>query len=170
MRDADPGSLVAPSSNQHILCFRTNFTETHLAFVKTIRVRQMAAKTEKTYEQWIARFLRYCNWQEIDSLGVGNIKNFLEYLADSRKVSASTQKIALNSLIFLFREVLGRDVENILSFIRASSKQRIPTVLSINEIKALLKEMNGRSKLMTSLMYGTACEWWSVHGGTVNLT
>ena len=47
MRDADPGSLVAPSSNQHILRFRTNYAETHLAFVKTIRVRQMAVKTEK---------------------------------------------------------------------------------------------------------------------------
>lgn len=102
MRDADPGSLVAPTGNQHILRFRTNYAETHLAFVKTIRVRQMAVRTEKTYEQWIARFLRYCNWQEIDRLDLENIKNFLEYLAVSRKVSASTQKVALNSLIFLF--------------------------------------------------------------------
>ena len=155
MRDADPGSLVAPSSNQHILRFRTKYAETHLAFVKTIRVRQMAVKTEKTYEQWIARFLRYCNWQEIDRLGIDNIKSFLEHLAVSRKVSASTQKVALNALIFLFREVLGRDVENILSFTRASSKQRIPSVLSVNEIKSLFEEMNGRSKLMASLMYGT---------------
>jgi len=155
MRDADPGSLVAPSSNQHILRFRTNYAEIHLAFVKTIRVRQVAVKTEKTYEQWIARFLRYCNWQEIDSLGLENIKSFLEYLAVSRKVSASTQKVALNALIFLFREVLGRDVENILAFTRASSKQRIPTVLSVDEIKCLFEKMNGRSKLMASLMYGT---------------
>jgi integron integrase len=155
MRDADPDSLVAPSSNQHILRFRTKYAETHLAFVKTIRVRQMAVKTEKTYEQWIARFLRYCNWQEIDRLGLDNIKSFLEHLAVSRKVSASTQKVALNALIFLFREVLGRDVENILSFTRASSKQRIPTVLSVDEIKCLLGEMNGRSRLMASLMYGT---------------
>ena len=155
MRDADPGSLVAPSSNQHILRFRTNYTETHLAFIKTIRVRQMAVKTEKTYEQWIARFLRYCKWQEIDRLGLENVKSFLEYLAVSRKVSGSTQKVALNALIFLFREVLGRDVENILSFTRATSKQRIPTVLSVDEIKCLLEAMKGRSKLMASLMYGT---------------
>ncbi len=155
MRDGDPGSLVAPSSNQHILRFRSNYAKTHLAFVKTIRVRQMAVKTEKTYEQWIARFLRYCNWQEIDRLGIENIKSFLEHLAVSRKVSSSTQKVALNALIFLFREVLGRDVKNILSFTRASSKQRIPTVLSTDEIKCLLNEMNGRSKLMASLMYGT---------------
>jgi integron integrase len=155
MRDADPGSLVAPSSNQHILRFRTNFSETHLAFVKTIRVRQMAVKTEKTYEQWIARFLRNCKWQEIDKLGPEDVKRFLEHLAVSRKVSASTQKVALNALIFLFREVLGRDIQNVLSFTRASSKQRIPTVLSVDEIRRLLEEMSGRSQLMASLMYGT---------------
>lgn len=155
MRDADPGSLVAPSSNQHILRFRTNFSKTHLAFVKTIRVRQMAVKTEKTYEHWIARFLRNCNWQEIDNLGPEDVKRFLEHLAVSRKVSASTQKVALNALIFLFREVLGRDIQNVLSFTRASSKQRIPTVLSVDEIRRLLEEMSGRSQLMASLMYGT---------------
>jgi len=155
MRDADPKSLVAPSSNQHILRFRTKYEAIHIAFVKTIRVRQMAVRTEKTYEQWIARFLRYCNWQEIDRLSLDDVKRFLEYLAVSRKVSASTQKVALNSLIFLFREVMGQDVENILTFTRASSKRRIPTVLSVDEIKSMLEEMNGRSRLMASLMYGT---------------
>jgi len=155
MRDADPKTLVAPSSNQHILRFRENYAETHLAFVKTIRVRQMAVRTEKTYEQWIARFLRFCKWQEIGRLNIENIRSFLEYLAVSRKVSSSTQKVALNALIFLFREVMGQDVDNILTFTRASSRQRIPTVLSVREIKCLLEEMNGRSKLMASLMYGT---------------
>ena len=155
MRDADPKSLVAPSSNQHILRFRTKYEATHLAFVKTIRVRQMAVRTEKTYEQWIARFLRYCNWQDIDRLDPDNVRQFLEYLAVSRKVSSSTQKVALNSLIFLLREVMGRDVENVLTFTRASSRRRIPTVLSIDEIKSMLEKMNGRSRLMASLMYGT---------------
>jgi len=155
MRDADPSSLVAPSSNQSILRFRTQFSEIHLAFVKTIRVRQMAVKTEKTYEQWIARFLRFSEWRDINQLGLIDIQNYLEYLAVSRKVSSATQKVALNALVFLFREVLGQNVENILTFTRASSKQRIPTVLSPSEIKQLLNEMTGRSKLMASLMYGT---------------
>ena len=155
MRDADPSSLVAPSSNQHILRFRTQFSDTHLAFIKTTRVRQMAVKTEKTYEQWIARFFLFIEWKEIDQLELTDIQHFLEHLAVSRKVSSSTQKVALNSLIFLFREVLGRNVENILTFTRAVSKQRIPTVLSQDEIKLLLEEMTGRSKLMASLMYGT---------------
>lgn len=155
MRDADPASLVAPSSNQHILRFRAQFSDTHLAFVKTIRVRQMAVRTEKTYEQWIASFLRFSEWREINLLGVIDIQHYLEYLAVSRKVSSSTQKVALNALIFLFREVLGRDVENILTFSRASSKKHIPTVLSPDEIKRLFEEMTGRSKLMASLMYGT---------------
>ncbi len=107
MRDGDPSILVAPSSNRHILRFRTQYSETHLAFIKTIRVRQMAAKTEKTYEQWIARFFRFSQWKSIKLLDSEDIQKYLEYLAVSRKVSASTQKVALNSVIFLFREVLG---------------------------------------------------------------
>jgi integron integrase len=155
MRDADTSLLVAPSSNQHIVHFRSQFSDTHLAFVKTIRVRQMAVRTEKTYEHWIACFLRFSDWRDINLLGISDIQNFLEYLAVSRKVSSSTQKVALNALVFLFREVMGRDVENILTYSRASSKQHIPTVLSPGEITQLLGEMTGRSKLMASLMYGT---------------
>lgn len=155
MRDDDPASLVAPSSNQHILRFRTQFSDIHLAFVKTIRVRQMAVKTEKTYEHWIARFLLFSKWQEIDQLDSKNIKDYLEYLAVSRKVSASTQKGALNALVFLFREVMGRNIEDISAFTRAATKQRIPTVLSQDEVKQLLAVMTGRAKLMASLMYGT---------------
>lgn len=155
MRDADPYSLVAPSSNRHILRFRTQFSDTHLAFIKTIRVRQMAVRTEKTYEQWIARFLCYSKWKELDQLGAIDIQNYLEHLAVASKVSLATQKVALNALVFLFREVLGQNVENILSFTRSSPRQKIPTVLSQNEVRRLLEAMSGRSKLMASLMYGT---------------
>lgn len=63
--------------------------------------------------------------------------------------------MALNALIFLIREVLGRNVDTLLSFTRAASKQRIPTVLSQDEIRHLLEEMSGRAKLMASLIYGT---------------
>jgi integron integrase len=115
----------------------------------------MAVKTEKTYEHWIARFLAFCDWRDIDSLRLTDIQHYLEHLAVSRKVSASTQKTALNSLIFLFREVLGHDVQSILTFTRAATRQRIPTVLSQDEVRRLLDEMSGRAKLMASLMYGT---------------
>ena len=107
MRDANATDIVASSSNPMICKFRSDYPQIHLAFIKTIRIRQMAVRTEKTYEQWICRFMQFHHWPEIDSLRNSQIKAYLEHLAVNRKVAISTQKVALNALIFLFREVLG---------------------------------------------------------------
>ena len=107
MRDANATDIVASSSNPIICKFRSDYPQIHLPFVKTIRIRQMAVRTEKTYEQWICRFMQFHHWPEIDSLRNSQIKAYLEHLAVNRKVAISTQKVALNALIFLFREVLG---------------------------------------------------------------
>ena len=155
MRDGSNTLIVAPSSNPLIRKFRTDYSLTHLAFVKTIRVRNMATRTEASYEQWICRFLAFLQWPDIEDAQNHDTKRFLEHLAVNRKVAAATQKVALNALIFLFREVLGRNTEEIGGFTRASSQRRLPTVLSKNEVKSLLQEMRGQSQLMASLMYGT---------------
>jgi integron integrase len=155
MRDVSDARLVAPSSNPLVRRFRSYYASTHLAFIKTVRVRNMATRTESSYEQWICRFLAFLRWPDIEGTGNQEIKLFLEYLAVERKVAAATQKAALNSLIFLFREVLGRNTEDLGGFARASSQRRLPTVLSTQEVKSLLEEMCGQSRLMASLMYGT---------------
>jgi hypothetical protein len=69
MRDANPSLLVAPSSNPLIKRFRNIYADCHVAFVKTIRVRAMAIRTEQTYEHWITRFLKFHKWKSIDELG-----------------------------------------------------------------------------------------------------
>ncbi|MET0069962.1 MAG: site-specific integrase [Candidatus Thiodiazotropha sp.] len=143
MRDANPALLVAPSSNPLIKRFRDENSALHLAFVKTIRVRRMAARTEKTYDHWLVRFFQYHQWQEIDKLSPKDISAYLEYLALERRVSASTQKVAMNSLVFFYREVLGKNLEGVFSYARANPKRRIPTVLSKKEVKALLDAMKG---------------------------
>ncbi len=155
MRDANPSTLVAPSTNPLIVRFRDEHTELHRSFVKTIRIRRMAVRTEQTYEHWLVRFFNFHKWQDIAQLEQADICAFLEYLAVERKVSASTQKIALNSLIFLYREVLGKNMEGIATFSKALPNRRIPTVLSTDEVKQLLKTMSGRSQLIAALMYGT---------------
>ena len=155
MRDANAVDFVAPSSNPMICRFRSNYPQIHLAFVKTIRVRHMAVRTEKTYEQWVCRFMQFHHWPAIESLENSHIKGYLEHLAVNRKVSVSTQKLALNALIFLFREVLGKETQAIGVYTRASAERRLPTVLSQEEVKRMLAIMEGRSRLMASLMYGT---------------
>ncbi len=155
MRDGSAVDIVAPSSNPMVCKFRSEYSQIHIAFVKTIRIRQMAVRTEKSYEHWICRFMQFHQWPVIESLCGSQVKVFLEHLAVNRKVAISTQKIALNALVFLLREVLGQNTEAIGDYTRASAKRRLPTVLSQAEVKRLMEAMNGRSRLMASLLYGT---------------
>ena len=155
MRDGNPAELVAPNNNPLIRRFREKYKPLHVAFVKTLRVRGMAARTEKTYEHWLTRFFHFHRWREIGALERKDITAYLGYLAVDRKVSAATQKVALNSLVFFYREVLGRNLEGIADYSRAHAQRRLPTVLSQNEVRGLLAAMNGRPRLMASLMYGT---------------
>jgi integron integrase len=149
-------SVFFPASKNPLICrFRDGYTDEHMAFIKTIRVRRMAVRTETTYLHWLVRFFQFHHWHDIINLDQQAISSYLEFLAVQRKVSASTQKLALNSLVFFYREVLGKNIEGITNFTHATAPQRLPTVLSTNEIRKLLGAMSGRSKLMASLMYGT---------------
>ncbi|MBC8386413.1 MAG: phage integrase N-terminal SAM-like domain-containing protein [Gammaproteobacteria bacterium] len=100
MRGSNPSILVAPNNNPLIKKFRENNAELHLAFLKTIRVRGMAVKTEITYEHWLVRFFQYHHWSDIASLDLTAMTDYLDYLALHRRVSPATQKLALNSLVF----------------------------------------------------------------------
>ena len=80
---------------------------------------------------------------------------FLTYLAVSRQVAASTQNLALNALVFLYKVVLGIPLGELNGVVRAKKPQRLPVVLSTNEVKELLKNFEGRSWLIGCLLYGS---------------
>jgi hypothetical protein len=122
---------------------------------KTLRLRGLAIRTEQTYLHWIMRFFGFLGPRDPLSQGPAAIGAFLEDLALVRKVSASTQNLALNSLVFLYREVLRREDFDLGEFARAKRPRRLPTVLTHGEIAALLAVLSGTHWLMASLMYGT---------------
>lgn len=72
----------------------------------TIRLRGHAIKTEQSYLHWIARYVAFLDNADPSAQGAAEVAGFLEYLALRRKVSASTQNLALNALVFLYRETL----------------------------------------------------------------
>ena len=152
---AADGRLSAPSGNPMITRFREYAGDDYAAFVTTLRVRHMAARTEKTYEHWLARFCAFHKWRPLEEFGAADVAAFLEHLAVERHVASATQRIALNALVFMFREVLGRDLTLDDGFTRAAAKQRIPVVLSVDEVRHLLAQLHGRRQLMAALMYGT---------------
>jgi integron integrase len=119
------------------------------------RIRGLAIRTEQTYLHWIMRYIGFVGNRDPSERGAEEAAAFLEHLALERKVSASTQNLALNSLVFLYREVLKRTDLDLGEFARAKRPRRLPTVLTHAEVAALLGQLAGTHKLMASLMYGT---------------
>lgn len=154
-RSARGAKLAAPSANLLVQRFRTHAGTDYQAFVTTLRVRGMATRTEQTYEHWLARFCAFCDWRPLAELGATDVAAFLEHLAVRRQVAGATQRLALNALVFLFREVLGRELDLHQGFARAMPRRRIPAVLTVDEVRRLLDRLPGRTRLMAALMYGT---------------
>ena len=123
---------------------------------RLIRLRHYSYSTERTYLQWVKRFLAYAlkPGRKIAELSAGDFKNFISHLALKRKVSASTQNQAFNAILFLFRHVLHIEPENLSKTVRAKRGIRLPTVLSVDEVKKIFTHMSGTNLLITELIYG----------------
>ena len=120
-----------------------------------VRRRGYAIKTEQTYLHWIMRFIGFLGNADPAQQGPEHVAHFLDDLAVGRKVSASTQNLALNAQVFFYRETLGRSDLDIGSFVRAKRPRRLPTVLTHGEVTLLLQKLSGTQRLMAALMYGT---------------
>lgn len=121
-----------------------------------IRFKQYSLRTEKTYMEWIRRFILFHNKRHPDQMGAPEVESFLTYLAVNRKVSASTQNLALSAILFLYREVLEIDLPWMDSFSRARKPARLPVVLTKDEVNRLFTAVeNPYHLLMLKLLYGT---------------
>ncbi len=120
-----------------------------------LRVRHYRLRTEEAYLQWAERFGRFCEDRDAQDWGGREARRFLEHLALERNVSASTQNQAFSSLLFLFGTVLGRPLESLAGTIRARRPERLPVVLSRDEVRRMLATLEGTVGLMVRLLYGT---------------
>lgn len=123
--------------------------------IEELRFQHKSYNTEKTYLHWIRDFVRYINDKTPNDVMQGDIKRFLSCLAVERKVSASTQKQAFNSLLFMCRFVLDIEIENLNSIVRSTKGRKLPVVLSANEIKSIFRYIDGVKLLMLQLIYGS---------------
>jgi len=121
----------------------------------TCRRKNFAASTETTYLQWIKRFILFNDLQHPNDLGAEEIRDFLTHLATHRRVAASTQNQALNALVFLYKQVLRRDMDEFGTFVRARKPKRLPVVLTREEARLLLSDMNGQAGIAARLLYGS---------------
>lgn len=120
-----------------------------------IRLRHYSLRTETTYTAWIRRFIRFCGGRHPRELGTLEITTFLTHLAVDLKVAPSTQNQALQALLFLYRDVLVMELPQLVDVVRAARPQRLPTVLTREEVRSVFTHLSGRSRLVVGLLYGS---------------
>lgn len=117
-----------------------------------------ARSTAKTYRSWCENYMiwlkqRDGKWTHPRDTAERDVTAWLEYLGNVRNVSPTSQNVALQAVLFLFRNIIGRQLQNI-DAMRAKRPQRLPTFLSVPEVSRLFAELKGRDLLIGQLLYG----------------
>lgn len=120
-----------------------------------IRTKHYSLATEKNYLQWAKRFILFHGKRHPADMGAPEVETFLSALATERNVSASTQNQAMHAILFLYRDVLHVDLPWLDGITRAKAPKRLPSVLTQQEIAALLAHVSGTNGLIIKLLYGT---------------
>ncbi len=120
-----------------------------------IRLKHYSYRTEETYVQWIKRYIFFHNKRHPQEMGVAEIESFLTHLAVVDKVAASTQNQALSALLFLYRVVLGQELEEQIDALRARASRYLPTVLTPEEVRVIIQQLSGDYKILIQLLYGS---------------
>jgi len=119
-----------------------------------IRRRNYSVRTEKAYVLWARAYIRFHRRRHPRDLGVEQLTEFLNHLANERKVAAATQNQALSAILFLYKQVLGIQLPWLTGVDRARTPLRLPVVLTRAEVRAVLVELKGICWLAANLMYG----------------
>ena len=120
-----------------------------------MRLRHYSLRTEEAYVSWIRRYILFNGKRHPRELDEKHVSQFLTDLAINGRVAAATQNQALNALLFLYKEVLQRELEFIGGTLRVKRPPKVPRVLSPNEVKAVLAQLHGQYRLMGLLLYGS---------------
>lgn len=119
-----------------------------------LRVKRYSIRTEKSYLDWIRRYILFHRKRHPSEMGEKEIAAFLNHLAVNRTVAASTQNQALCALLFLYQQVLERKLE-FIDLHRAKRPPKIPVVFTRAEARAVLAQIKGDYRLMAHLLYGS---------------
>lgn len=122
-----------------------------------LRVHHYSIHTERTYCDWIKRYIRYHGMTGRQDLinGEAKIESFLTYLAVDKSVAPSTQNQAMNALAFLYKRVLKQSLDQEINAVRATRKVNIPVVMTREEVAQVIALMGGVPQLVAKLLYGS---------------
>ena len=142
---ADEGPAASPPSSPRLLD----------RLREEIRTRHYSIRTESTYVDWARRFILFHDKRHPKDMGAAEVAAFLTHLATERGIGASTQNQAKSALLFLYGQVLRLELPWLDEIVSAKNSRKLPVVLTIAEVRALLMELSGSAGLVASLLYGT---------------
>ncbi len=119
-----------------------------------IRIRHYSRRTEKVYILWVRQFILFHDKRHPAEMGMEEVQRFLTSLAVQRRLSASSQNQALSALLFLYKRVLNKELGWVEGVVRARRTRHIPVVLSRDEVRTLLDQLDERHRLLGMLLYG----------------
>ena len=122
---------------------------------QVIRIKHYSLRTEESYISWIKRFIFFHNKKHPNEMGETEIGQFITHLSKNGKVSASTQNQALCAIVFLYKNVLQKDLNDAISIYWSKRPKKLPVVLSKNEVTEVLDNLKGTHWLIGMLLYGS---------------
>ena len=124
--------------------------------VKTeLRVNHYSKKTEEAYISWIKRYIFFNNKKHPKEMGAEEVKNYISYLATKQQVSSSTQNQALNAILYLYKNVLKKEIKFVDGFGYVKRIKHLPVVFSSDEAQAIINSLEGVVQIFIKLLYGT---------------
>lgn len=124
-------------------------------FLAEVRRLHYSYHTEVSYLQWIRGYAGFLGSDDLLGFGYRDVRRYLDHLAVGRRVGASTQRQALNAVVFLYKRVFRVELGDFSDYMRAKPRTNLPVVLSVSEMTRLLDRMSGTRLLMAKLQYGT---------------
>jgi integrase len=118
-----------------------------------IRMKHYSPKTEESYVDWIKRYILYHDKRHPREMGAREIERYLSYLVTERKVAASTQNQAFHALLFLYKSVLGIQLDEKIQAVRAKRPHHLSTVRTQDEARIVITAIDGTPKLLVQLLY-----------------
>ena len=147
-------AMVQPEEKVKEQIFNRSWQEVYQGLENEIKVRHYSPKTLKSYKNWVRKLQTFTRSKDPELLNPSDVKKFLSYLAVEQNVSASSQNLAFNSLLFFFRHILGKEFGKIDGVVRAKKRPYIPVVLSRNEVNSVIANLKYPYDIVVKLLYG----------------
>jgi len=122
-------------------------------FIKTMKLKDYSVRTLKTYTSMLQLYMSFYKTRKLDDLTDEDIREYLLYLVNTKKISQSYQNQAINAIKFYYEQVLGRPTQTYY-LQRPKRELTLPSVMSEEEVLRLLKQVdNLKHKTALSLIY-----------------